>query len=131
LKQFVKTGDNTDYSGSDVDNWPLRTGNDHKNYASHTLTARNQAEVDRIEKGYGVRYSELHRLPYYNPVRMHTIDPMHNLYLGTAKHVFKTWCKIGILSPDKLLKIDEMMQNVKVPTDVGRIPGKQCFYFSS
>ena len=29
-------------------------------------------------------------LPYYDAIRMSTIvDPLHNLYIGTAKHVLK------------------------------------------
>ena len=54
---------------------------------------------------------------------MHTIDAMHNLYLGTAKHVFVTWINIGVLSSENLNEIDARMNNIKLPTDIGRIPG--------
>ena len=80
-------------------------------------------ERKEIVKETGARYSELHRLPYYDPIRMHTIDPMHNLYLGTAKHVFVTWINIGVLSSKNLSEIDARMNNIKLPTDIGRIPG--------
>lgn len=123
LKVFNKVGDFTDYSGSDVDAWELRTGINHKRYALHAANANTKSECEKRQREHGARYSELHRLPYYDPVRMHTIDPMHNLYLGTAKHVFKTWIEIGVLTSDKLECIDNKMKKVKVPTDVGRIPG--------
>jgi hypothetical protein len=34
-----------------------------------------------------VRWSELYRLPYFNPVRHVTVDPMHCLFLGIAKWI--------------------------------------------
>ena len=43
-------------------------------------------ERETIEFEHGVRYSELSRLPYFDPVRMHLIDPMHNLMLGKFFH---------------------------------------------
>lgn len=33
-------------------------------------------------KRTGIRYFELSRLPYYDPIRMGIIDPMHNILLG-------------------------------------------------
>lgn len=73
--------------------------------------AATATERKEIVKETGARYSELHRLPYYDPIRMHTIDPMHNLYLGTAKHVFVTWINIGVLSSENLSEIDARMNN--------------------
>ena len=83
-----------------------------------------------IEKTWGVRYSELHRLPYYDPIRMHVIDPMHNLFLGTAKHMVKVWRETGILDEVKLTAIEEKMKSVKLPTDLGRIPSSISTSFS-
>ena len=41
----------------------------------------NQKEIHqtRLEGIYGARYSILHDLSYFDPVRMHDIDPMHNI----------------------------------------------------
>lgn len=33
-----------------------------------------------IQHEAGVRYSELLRLPYFDIVRFHLVDPMHNLF---------------------------------------------------
>jgi hypothetical protein len=39
----------------------------------------------RFIKQTGVKWSELLRLPYFNPVCFTIIDPMHCLFLGIAK----------------------------------------------
>ena len=54
-----------------------------------TKTARNN-----LESRYGCHYSVILDLPYFDPVRMTIIDPMHNLYLGSAKHVLKDRTRI-------------------------------------
>jgi len=50
-----------------------------------------KSALHTAEANAGVRYSVLLDLPYFDPVTFTVIDPMHNLYLGTAKHVFKLW----------------------------------------
>ena len=55
--------------------------------ASHRLHAQEWQrlpEGDREEffKNHGARYFELSRLPYFDPVRMTVVDPMHNILLG-------------------------------------------------
>ena len=35
---------------------------------------------NHLKKNYGVRYSVLMALPYFDPLRFTPIDPMHNLY---------------------------------------------------
>ena len=72
----------------------------------------------------GTRYTELNRLPYYDPIRQHVIDPMHNLLLGTAKHQIQVWLAQNILNDDKLLTIEQRIKNLNIPGDIGRIPSK-------
>ena len=120
---FEKTGDHTNYSGYDFESWECRTGQTHKEHAILEKSGKTPTERKELSSKYGARFSELHRLPYFDPVRMHTVDPMHNLFLGTANHVFVTWIDLGILDEEKLKKIDNSMDLIKVPTDIGRIPG--------
>lgn len=40
-----------------------------------------------MESKAGHRNTVLLRLPYFNPSRMLVIDVMHNIVLGTGKHV--------------------------------------------
>ena len=49
----------------------------------NTKTKRNQKESE-----FDCRYSALLKLPYFDPIRMLIIDPMHNLFLGSGKHMF-------------------------------------------
>ncbi|TFK59857.1 hypothetical protein BDN72DRAFT_741243, partial [Pluteus cervinus] len=46
------------------------------------LKAVTQAERKRIEDAYGIRWSELLRLPYWDPLQYTILDAMHNLFLG-------------------------------------------------
>ena len=44
----------------------------------------------RMERKNGARYSELLRLRYFDVIRFHVVDPMHNLFLGIPKHTTET-----------------------------------------
>ena len=102
LKTFMKKyGEKTDYSGFDVENWPERCEKIHKDYGYKVLTASTRQERKDIAKEYGARYSVLFELPYYNCIRSVPIDPMHNLFLGTAKHIMNTWKSLELLDKTK------------------------------
>jgi hypothetical protein len=47
--------------------------------------APSKAARDRIFKETGIRWSELLRLPYWDPTRSVVVDAMHNLFLGLVK----------------------------------------------
>ena len=58
---------------------------------------------------------------------------MHNLYLGTAKHMMKNvWLndKNEFLSDEDFERIQELVDSMTVPQDIGRIPGKIACSFS-
>ena len=76
-----------------------------------------------MESSHGVQYSEFYRLLYFNPIRMHVVDPMHYLFLGIPKSVFVTWINMNILHSNKPELLDNKMVKMKLPVDVGRIPG--------
>ena len=65
---------------------------------------------------------------YFDPVRMHLIDPMHNLYLGTAKHLaLDILIGRGILTKSDVTMIEQRLKQQRlkqVPTGLGRIPTK-------
>lgn len=61
-------------------------------------------------------------MPYYDPIMFVAIDTMHNLFLGTAKKMFKLWVETGILTPQNMVEIEDKVICFKVPPDVGRIP---------
>lgn len=92
------------------------------------LTATRQSE---LEKQYGVRYSELLRLPYLDIIEHHVVDPMHNFLLGTAKHVMTIWKDKGILNGIQFESIQDKVDRMRIPSKIGRIPHKIVSNFSS
>ena len=130
-KAFNRTNNVTDYSGFEVATWRLRDGEEHKRLAFETLKAKTKADLREMESAEGVRYSELHRLPYYDPIKMHVVDPMHNLLLGISKHAFETWIEMDILTTDKLEQIERRIELIRIPSDLGRIPAGITKYYKT
>ena len=112
----------TDYSGYDRDNWPTRTGSLHRLACKETLKESTQTGIRTKESEVGCRYSILLHLPYFDPVKNTVIDPMHNLYLGTGKMVFKLWVDLGIIGKNELSTIDERCSLFTLPNSIGRLP---------
>lgn len=83
----------------------------------------DKTERQSKESELGCRYSALLELPYFDPVRMLMIDPMHNLFLGSAKHVTRNiWIARGVLSSEKLEVVHKRLQGVQLPAYLGRFP---------
>ena len=113
------------YSGFDRASWTLRTNKRHRDDVNKTLKCSSKSERDRKESEVGCRYSSLLQLPYFDAVRMLIIDPMHNMYLGTAKTIFnKVWLQRGIVDATGLRKINDRIQSWFVPPEVqfSRLP---------
>ena len=72
-----------------------------------------------------VRWMELLRLPYFNPVRHCVIDPMHNLFLGIANWIVKRlWIDGNKISKDDLELMENRSKSINMPADLGRVPNK-------
>ena len=84
-----------------------------------------------LEKQYGLRYSILLALPYFDIVRYHTIDPMHNIFLGIAKNTVKLWKKIKLLKDSDFKVIPDKVDSMNPPPSIGCIPRKISSGFSS
>ncbi|OAD76900.1 hypothetical protein PHYBLDRAFT_62915 [Phycomyces blakesleeanus NRRL 1555(-)] len=65
----------------------------------------------------GVRWSQLHRLEYFDLVRGTIIDPMHNLFLGTPKRMMERWIKERLIDNRKLATMQAMAETMVVPMD--------------
>lgn len=96
----------------------------HRENVAEILKCNTMTERVKMETQFGCRYSALLKLPYFNPPTMLTIDPMHNLFLGTGKHMIHLWLNSGILNSKKYQQIQQCVDNFSVPSDVGRIPRK-------
>jgi len=124
LKEFPKVGDSTNYSGFERDEWPLRNHAVQYNQAYQTLKANTKEAKKNLEKTFGLRYSVFHKLACYDSVRFSTIDTMHNLFLGSSKHVMNTWKENELITNHHFATMHERIGKINVPMDVGRIPHK-------
>ena len=70
-------------------------------------------------------------LPYFYPIRMCIVDPMHNLLLGTAKHMMSVWVELGLTTSSNYKEIQSKVDSFSTPQDIGRIPTKIETGFSS
>jgi len=70
-------------------------------------------------------------LPYYDSIRFSIIDPMHNLFLGTARRVLHQWLESDLLSHADLQQIQQRVDRCLSSGSIGRIPRKIALEFSN
>ncbi|KAI1783907.1 hypothetical protein LXA43DRAFT_902670 [Ganoderma leucocontextum] len=76
----------------DYRNWRQRSVEEHREIATAWKEASTEAEQAHIYETYGVRWSELLRLPYWNPTEFVALDSMHLFYLGMLhRHCEQVW----------------------------------------
>ncbi|PPQ81707.1 hypothetical protein CVT24_003288, partial [Panaeolus cyanescens] len=81
-----------DLGNFDFQNWPKRTMQQHIHLAEEWRSANTEADRKRMESKNGIRWSELLRLPYWDPTRFVVIDVMHSFFLNILKyHVRDIW----------------------------------------
>ena len=132
LKTFSGSVGAVDYSGFDRQNCPLRSGPHHRAKAESLLRCFTKTELQQAESKNGCRYSVFLKLPYFDSPKMLIVDPMHNLFLGSAKHyIKKIWLGRNIITSTDFSLIQSGVNNVVVPTGIGRIPHKIMSGFSS
>ena len=69
--------------------WRPRTNEETRASAQAYKDSATEVESDAIFAQTGVRWSELLRLPYFDPTRFVVIDVMHNLFLGLINKHFQ------------------------------------------
>ena len=131
LKKFTGSVGCMDYSGFDRNSWVPRCGRSHRQVGRQMRSFRTASERSKQESESGVRYSILLELPYFDAPRMLSVDPMHNLFLGTSKHVLHKWIERNILSSESIRLIQEEVDTICIPAGIGRIPYKIASGFSS
>ncbi|KAL6303846.1 hypothetical protein BKA93DRAFT_734280 [Sparassis latifolia] len=81
---------------SDIENidywtWPERTTEQHRASAEQWKNAEPE-ERQKIMDDYGLRWSELLRLHYWDPIKYTALEAMHLLYIGLlGRHIDKVW----------------------------------------
>jgi hypothetical protein len=93
----------------DMDNWFIaKDSSKHLENALKWRGCNSDSARKKFTKSSGVRWSELLRLPYFDPIRFITVDPMHCLFLGIAKWIVKQiWVDMGVLSSNDLNNIQK------------------------
>lgn len=77
----------------DCSTWPLREREDWLRKATAYLEATTLAEREKLVELYGVRYTELFRLSYFDPAQQTDADTVHALFLrGVSQHTRIYWC---------------------------------------
>ena len=98
---------------------PTLTFSKFSSFCPNLLPLDLQTKREKLARKYGVYYSCLLQLEYFDTVKFTAIDPMHNLFLGTAKHVFKLWTKKNLLTKKDLKVLEERIHSFDVGTGIG------------
>ncbi|PKC55993.1 hypothetical protein RhiirA1_402464 [Rhizophagus irregularis] len=118
----------THYGGmQDYNKWVTRPANPllHRQYAHEWLRCFSKASREAHFKEHGIRWSELLRLPYMDPIRFAVVDPMYCLFLDVAKWIIKSiFINQNKLNMEQLHIAQNRMDHVDLPPDIGRIPPK-------
>ena len=135
LKSFStesrKFGDKADYSGFNCALWPRRDAKYHHDKGMDWKYAPTLADRNKIEHDFGIRYTELIRLTYFDTPRFTVVDPLHNILLGTPKRIVSIWKDKGHLCTAQFEVIQLYCNKFVVPSDIGRIPHKISSGFAS
>lgn len=105
--------------GFDRSLWVDRTDEGHKCKCEKQKARQTQEEFNKLQTEYGIQLSALCELSYFM-----IIDPMHNLYLGTAKRMIELWLELNIISEKRLKDIQAVVDSVQAASNIGRIPRK-------
>ncbi|KAJ3552961.1 hypothetical protein NM688_g3879 [Phlebia brevispora] len=97
------------------DTWRMRVLEDHRKLAEMWRDAPSVHDRETLFATHGVRWTELLRLPYWNPFEYAVIDPMHNQFLGLLEdHCREIWGMntnapdgLGYSDPNKIVKLPQ------------------------
>jgi hypothetical protein len=71
---------------TNYNDWRTRDYIEMRRHAEAWRDATTSVDQDKIFQATGVRWSELWRLPYWNPTRQLVVDSMHCILEGLAQH---------------------------------------------
>ena len=119
-----------DYSRFDCSSWPKRDNTQHRRAVKKiqrckTITAQKMETKKVVDILVYLTFLIL------MPQGCLCIDPMHNLFLGTGKHMISLWIEEGWLTKRHFKTIQQFTDSLVLPSDVGRIPHKIESGFSS
>ena len=86
----------------DISSWILRNGNDVRAEAALWLSTVTKSGREAQARETGVRWTPLHRLPYWDPVKHVILGFMHNWLEGILQHHLRILWRIGV--PEEVKK---------------------------
>ena len=117
-------GEQRNYGGfDDRERCPKRSSEQHRRDAYIVKNCTSETAAEKPASELGSRYTVLVELPYYASIEMCVVDPMHNLFLGTAKRVFSKWIETDIITKAGLETIQTRINEMSSLSDIGRLPG--------
>ncbi|KAG2191149.1 hypothetical protein INT47_012155 [Mucor saturninus] len=113
-----------DFRGFEFAEWRLASGAENRVHAEVWKSASTSSERHQLEVENGVRWSQLHRLGYFDLVRGTIIDPMHNLFLGTAKRMVEKWTASGLIVDRDLREMQKIAETMVLPVGYSMLKTK-------
>lgn len=93
-----------DYSNFDTSTWIPRKKLTQRRLAHDWFNQATKTARTEFLSNHGVRWSEVWRLKYFDPIRCSVVDPMHNLYSGTASRMMRHWIEDMAVMKDSTTK---------------------------
>lgn len=75
--------------------WVKRDVTETRRHAEDWKMAKTLKDQERLFKAHGVRWSEMWRLPYWDPSRQLVVDAMHCILEGLVQHHFRVVLKLS------------------------------------
>ena len=104
-----------DYSNFDMSQWRPRDKHSNRQQALQWSRLDTQQARTEHERQYGTRMTMLHELKYFDPIRCTIIDPMHNLFSGTASRMMHHWIKERFITKQELEKMEKQLESFSIP----------------
>src|SRR2546430_2018512 len=110
----------------DMDDWfKIKDLEEHRRNAMIWKHQQTNEDRKRHVSRTHVRWSEMLRLPYHNPIRHLVVDSMHCLFLRISHWIVKRlWIDGNKITKSDLELMEKRAKCIKVPADLGRIPYK-------
>ncbi|KIK38450.1 hypothetical protein CY34DRAFT_108662 [Suillus luteus UH-Slu-Lm8-n1] len=112
----------------DIDNldrcqWPPRDVEIHRRHACSYRDAPTLEERQRIFDQFGVRWTELLRLPYWDPISFTVVESMHILYLRILRYHCRVAWRMNVDVEDGETPSGEGIKSIVRPSDESMLKG--------
>lgn len=101
---------NRNLGACNYEEWIKRDVTEMRRRAENWKNAKSTKEQETLFTEYGVRWSEMWRLPYWDPSRQLVIDAMHCILEGLVQHHFRVILKLSttdsIIDPNAVPAFD-------------------------